>query len=63
MHPDIRVDKLPHATFRGDDVALDAAIRYLQEKTTAQPQDIPLPLFYPKEESVNCPESAIPVGL
>jgi tricorn protease len=35
--PDIEVDNLPHATFRGEDAQLEAAIKYLTEKIASQP--------------------------
>jgi tricorn protease len=35
--PDIEVDNLPHATFRGEDAQLEAAIKYLTEKIAIQP--------------------------
>ncbi|HEY9421683.1 MAG TPA: S41 family peptidase, partial [Thermoanaerobaculia bacterium] len=37
VDPDIVVDNLPHATFKGEDAQLEAAIRYLQEKIEKEP--------------------------
>jgi tricorn protease len=45
--PDLEVDNLPHATFRGEDAQLDAAIRYLQEKIAEDPRPVPPPPPYP----------------
>ncbi|MBL8511704.1 MAG: PD40 domain-containing protein [Betaproteobacteria bacterium] len=45
--PDIEVDNLPFATFNGGDAQLDAAIRYLMEKMTAQPIKPPQAPPYP----------------
>jgi tricorn protease len=45
--PDIIVDNLPHATYKGEDAQLDAAIRHLQqllkEKPVTDPQAPPYP--------------------
>jgi tricorn protease len=38
--PDIIVDNMPVATFRGEDAQLDAAIKYLQEKITREPKHL-----------------------
>lgn len=47
VDPDIVVDNLPHATFKGEDAQLDAAIAHLQalikEKPVAPPVAPPLP--------------------
>lgn len=40
VDPDIVVDNLPHATFKGEDAQLDAAIRHLQEKIKNDPRDV-----------------------
>jgi tricorn protease len=45
--PDIVVDNLPHATFRGEDAQLEAAIRYLQQKIAEDPRAVPEPPPYP----------------
>jgi tricorn protease len=49
VEPDIVVDALPHATFKGEDAQLDAAIRYLQEKIKAEPVPKPQPPPYPSK--------------
>jgi tricorn protease len=37
VEPDMVVDNLPHATFKGEDAQLTAAIRYLQERIKEKP--------------------------
>jgi tricorn protease len=49
VDPDIVVDALPHATFKGEDAQLDAAIRYLQEKIKAEPVPVPKAPAYPNK--------------
>lgn len=41
VDPDIVVDNLPNATFRGSDAQLDAAIQFLKKKMTEEPVVIP----------------------
>jgi tricorn protease len=41
VDPDIVVDNLPHATFRGEDAQLKAAIEYLREKIKKEPVEVP----------------------
>lgn len=53
--PDIEIDNLPHATFRGSDAQLDAAIDYLLKKIEEEPVEIPDPpagkdLSWPRED-------------
>ena len=45
--PDIEIDNLPHATFKGADAQLDAAIKHLQELIKKDPRDVPKPPAYP----------------
>jgi tricorn protease len=45
--PDIQVDNLPHATFKGDDAQLDAALKYLLDKIKEDPRLVPPPPPYP----------------
>jgi tricorn protease len=46
VDPDVVVDNLPHATFRGEDAQLRAAIDYLKKRIREQPVTIPaLPKF------------------
>jgi tricorn protease len=47
VDPDIVVDNLPHATFKGEDAQLDAAIKHLQELITKEPRPMPAPPPYP----------------
>ncbi len=48
VEPDVEVDNLPHATFKGDDAQLAAAIRVLEEKLAAKPVVEPPALGYPR---------------
>ena len=41
VEPDVVVDNLPHATFKGEDAQLTAAIEYLKKKIKAEPVDVP----------------------
>ncbi len=52
VEPDIVVDNLPAATFRGGDAQLDAAVRYLQEQIRDHPVPVPPPPAYPDKGSV-----------
>lgn len=45
--PDVVVDNLPHATFKGRDAQLEAAIAYLQKKIAEDPRAVPPPPKYP----------------
>lgn len=45
--PDIEVDNLPHATFKGQDAQLDAAIKHLQKLIKEDPREVPHPPAYP----------------
>jgi tricorn protease len=45
--PDIEVDNLPHATFKGGDAQLDTAIDYLRKKIAEDPRQVPAPPAYP----------------
>jgi tricorn protease len=56
VDPDIVVDAPPHATFKGEDAQLDAAIRYLQEKIKAEPVPIPKAPAYPNKAGVPGPK-------
>jgi tricorn protease len=47
VDPDIVVDNLPHATFKGEDAQLDAAIKHLQELIAKDPRTVPSPPPYP----------------
>jgi tricorn protease len=43
VDPDIVVDNLPHATFKGKDAQLEAAIKYLQKQIKEKPIETPVP--------------------
>jgi tricorn protease len=47
VEPDIVVDNLPHATFKGEDAQLQAAIDYLEKKIAEEPVDPVLPPAHP----------------
>lgn len=47
VDPDIVVDNLPHATFKGQDAQLDAAIKFLQEEIKKNPVPKPAAPKYP----------------
>jgi len=47
VEPDIRVDNLPAATFRGEDTQLDTAIKHLQELIAKDPRPVPPAPPYP----------------
>ncbi|MBI4659999.1 MAG: PDZ domain-containing protein [Verrucomicrobia bacterium] len=47
VDPDIVVDNLPHATFKGADAQLDAAVKHLQELIAKDPRPVPPAPKYP----------------
>jgi tricorn protease len=47
VDPDMVVDNLPHATFKGEDAQLDAAIKFLQEEIKKKPIPKPAAPRYP----------------
>jgi tricorn protease len=47
VEPDIVVDNLPHATFRGGDAQLEAAVAHLKEQIRLRPVDVPPAPAYP----------------
>lgn len=47
VDPDITVDNLPHATFKGQDAQLEAAIRHLEQRVREQPVKVPAAPRYP----------------
>jgi tricorn protease len=49
VEPDIVVDNLPHATFKGEDAQLSTAIRHLQDLLKEKPIEPPKPPQYPKK--------------
>ena len=50
VDPDIVVDNLPHATFKGKDGQLEAAIKHLQKEIKEKPIEVPPP---PKGPNLN----------
>lgn len=51
VKPDMEVDNLPYATFKGEDAQLDAAIAYLMDKMAKDPMRFPaLPPFPAKSK-------------
>ena len=53
VDPDITVDNLPHATFEGKDVQLEAAIKELRSEIKADPRPVPPPPPYPDKSFHN----------
>ena len=53
VEPDIKVDNLPYATFKGEDAQLDAAIRFLKRKIEEQPVPQPTPPRQPIAPKIN----------
>jgi tricorn protease len=54
VDPDIVVDNLPHATFKGGDAQLDAAIAHLEALIASKPVPVPPPPPYP-DKSLKTP--------
>ena len=48
VDPDIVVDNLPHATFKGKDAQLDAAVKLLLDEIKRDPRAPPQPPGYPR---------------
>lgn len=48
VSPDIEVDNLPHATFKGEDAQLAAALRWLDTRVKEKPMSPPPAAAYPK---------------
>jgi tricorn protease len=53
VEPDIVVDNPPHATFKGQDAQLDAAIKHLQELIKTKPVPVPPAPPYPVKRGTN----------
>jgi tricorn protease len=49
VDPDVVVDNLPHATFKGEDAQLDRAIESLLEEIARNPVPVPRPPSYPNK--------------
>ncbi len=47
VEPDIVVDNPPHATFKGEDAQLRAAVEHLKKKIAEQPVEVPPPPKHP----------------
>jgi tricorn protease len=50
VDPDIVVDNLPHATFKGRDAQLEAAVKHLQELIKKDPVEVPKHPPYPDKK-------------
>lgn len=50
--PDVEVDNLPHATFRGEDAQLQAALAHLRQRIAEDPRPVP--------ESPSYPDKSVP---
>jgi tricorn protease len=53
FEPDIVVDNLPHATFKGEDAQLNAAIEHLKKLIAEDPRAVPAPPAYPDKSFGN----------
>ena len=53
FEPDIVVDNLPHATFKGGDAQLEAAIKHLQKLIKEDPREVPPVPAYPDKSFKN----------
>jgi tricorn protease len=53
FEPDIEIDNLPHATFKGEDAQLDAAINLLKKLIKEDPRAVPPPPAYPDKSFIN----------
>jgi tricorn protease len=51
VDPDIVVDNLPHATFKGEDAQLAAAVKHLQDLIKQDPRPVPPAPAYPDKAS------------
>ncbi len=53
FEPDIVVDNLPHATFKGEDAQLIAAIKFLKKRISEDPREVPKVPEYPDKSFKN----------
>ncbi len=53
FEPDIVLDNLPHATYKGKDAQLERAIEFLQEEIRKDPRDVPQPPPFPDKSFGN----------
>ncbi len=51
--PDIEIDNLPHATFKGQDLQLDTAINHLRKLMEEDPREVPPVPAYPNKSFGN----------
>jgi tricorn protease len=49
VEPDIVVDNLPHATFKGEDAQLATAVKHLKQKMVDEPVELPPVPPFPKK--------------
>jgi tricorn protease len=61
VDPDIVVDNLPHATFKGGDAQLEAAVKFLQEEIRKKPVPVPPAPKYP-DKSLRVMGADAPAG-
>jgi tricorn protease len=60
VEPDSVVDNPPHATYRGEDAQLAAAVRHLERLIRDDPRPVPRPPAYPNKASPdNRPRAAV----
>ena len=52
MIPDIEVDNLPHATWKGDDAQLHRAVEYLRQRIAQEPPPRPPAPAYPDKSAL-----------
>jgi tricorn protease len=55
VDPDIVVDNLPHAAFKGHDAQLEAAVKYLQDEIKKKPVPVPPAPKYPNKKTTSEP--------
>jgi tricorn protease len=55
VDPDIVVDNLPHASFKGQDAQLEAAVKYLQDEIKKKPVPVPPAPKYPNKKTTSEP--------
>ena len=53
FEPDIVLDNLPHATYKGKDAQLERAIEFLKEEIRKDPRDVPQPPPFPDKSFGN----------
>jgi len=53
FEPDIELDNLPHATYKGEDAQLNAAVNLLKKLIKEDPREVPAPPAYPDKSFIN----------